>query len=243
MSYVVFIDESGDHNLHIKKLDTYYNTFVLWWVIFEQEAYTHFDQVFKKMKIDFFGNDNFVIHTNEITRPSNSKQAENERFNDPKFRNIFYHKINSLIESLDARIVYNIVNKNKLVDLRGSKAEDPYLLCFESLLNKILMYCPGSQVHIYPEKRWHVENIKLETEFLKLKTTGTEFYTWSDIAQSIQRFDLVDKYENDSGLQLADLIVTPIGRNFIGKRARVWHEVSFDIIASKVPSWGYNIYP
>lgn len=242
-SYLVFIDESGDHNLNIQTLDNYYNTFVLCWVIFTPQEYELFDKKFRSMKKELFWREDFILHTSEITRPSRSKQKENVQFNSAEFRIAFYTRINALIQSLDIRIVYSLVDKNKLVDIHWSKAEDPYLLCFETLLNKTLQHCPWSRIEIYPERRHHVENIKLETEFLKLKTMWTEFYRWAEIAHRVKEFTLVDKYDNDSGIQLADLIVSPIGREFIGKKPRKGNEVDIAYIRKKIPHGWFSISP
>ncbi len=94
---ICFIDESGDHNLDIAKLDNQYNVFVLSGVIFRQEDYEKFDLEFKKLKQELFGSDDFVVHTAEITRPKRAKDGRNFLFDDRQFRNKFYEKMNSLI--------------------------------------------------------------------------------------------------------------------------------------------------
>ena len=47
---LAFIDESGNHNLDITKLDNIYNVFVLGAVCFTDVAYAEFDRRFKELK-------------------------------------------------------------------------------------------------------------------------------------------------------------------------------------------------
>jgi len=50
---LVFIDESGDHNLDITRSDNLYNVFVLAAICFiNRKDYENFDQSFKQIKKD-----------------------------------------------------------------------------------------------------------------------------------------------------------------------------------------------
>lgn len=57
----------------------------------------------------------------------------------------------------------------------------------------------------------------LELRLLEMKVSGTRFYRGADVARRIDEFSFVRKGENQSGSQLADLVVTPIGRHLLGK--------------------------
>jgi hypothetical protein len=215
--YVVFMDESGDHNLDANTLDNMYNVFVLGAVCFRQDHYNIFDKKFKSLKKELFGTDKFVVHTAEITRPSKSKNTLNTKFHDKDFRNTFYTRINELIEATPFSICSMAIKKNNLVEKYGFNAHDPYHLSFENVLNRILNLCNSHKFKLYPEKRGHAENARLELEFLKIKNNGTKFYHGKSITKSVEEFALKDKALNLSGNQLADLIVTPIGRHILKK--------------------------
>ena len=90
-------------------------------------------------------------------------------FNYSNFRSKFYSLVNQLIDDLPVTIVYCAIQKDKMVQQYGYHAEDPYLFSFENILNRILRVISGGNCHIYPEKRSSVENIKLETEMIKIK--------------------------------------------------------------------------
>jgi hypothetical protein len=152
-----------------------------------------------------------------MTRPSKSKDDRNMRFNDAEFRKVFYERMNALIAETPFSIIVSVLRKDNITNEHAMYSEDPYLYCFEAILNRILHKSKHQDCHIYPEKRTTNEDIKLEAQMLKLKATGTRYYRGAEINRMISEFVLKDKKLNLSGLQLADLVVTPIGRHIIGK--------------------------
>jgi hypothetical protein len=134
----------------------------------------------------------------EMTRPNKSKDERNLVFNHQEFRIKFYREINRLIQEQNFSIIHCIIEKDKLVQQYGVQAEDPYLFSFEHLLNHLLRITKGNPCKMYPEKRSHVEDIKLETMLLKLKTMGTQYYTGSEIQNRIEEFRFTKKEQNES---------------------------------------------
>lgn len=241
--YFVYIDESWDHNLKVWLFDNYYNVFVLWAVIIKKSDYHLLDAWIKQIKQLLRWSDDLILHTAEITRPSKSKDPRNLCFNDIDFRNHFYWQINQLISKLPITIVYCAIQKDRMLQQYGYHAEDPYLFSFENILNRILRVIPWGTCDIYPEKRSSVENIKLEAELIKIKTMWSQFYSGSQIQSHINSFILKDKKTNESGLQLADLIVSPIGRHILWKTPRPGNEVDYQTIIKKIPWWWSTIFP
>ena len=231
------MDESGDHNLDLSKLDNQYNVFVLSGVIFKEVDYHKFDQEFRKLKVELFGSDDFVVHTKEMVRPHLSKDLRYLKFRQVEFRNQFYNRMNDLIGSSPFSIVSCTIRKDKLIDRYGINAHNPYYIALENLVNRIMYFCNGkseSTCEIYPEKRGYPEDDKLDIEFIKLKFNGTKFYKAHDLRKHLTKFQLVDKIENHSGNQLADLAVSPIGRFVVGKPAKIkGNEIDYDILKSK----------
>ena len=234
---ICFIDESGDHNLEIAKLDNQYNVFVLCGVIFKQEDYEKFDLEFKKLKKELFGNDDFVVHTRELVRPHLSKDSRYLSFRYTDFRATFYEKMNDLIQKTSFSIVSCTIRKDRLIDKYGVKARNPYYIALENLINRVLYFCDGEAkktCEIYPEQRGSLEDENLKLEFLSLQLNGVRFYDGHKVRKYITNFDLVDKTGNLSGSQLADLVVSPIGRHIIGKAVKVkGNEIEYEILKSK----------
>lgn len=67
---VMFLDESGDHNLSV--IDPQYPLFVLGGVIVDKEyAEGKLDREVRQFKRDLFGRDDIILHTADLTRNRN----------------------------------------------------------------------------------------------------------------------------------------------------------------------------
>ncbi len=82
---------------------------------------------------------------------------------------------------------------------------------------------------IIAEKRSPVLDRELDVAWTKLTATGTRYMPGEGIGQRITELASKRKQENIAGLQLADLIVSPIGRFVLGKSVKD----DFRIIESK----------
>jgi Protein of unknown function (DUF3800) len=240
----VFIDESGNHNLnYLNNQDPYY-IFVLGGVIFDDLEYSNFDLKFKALKVKFFGTEDFVLHTKEITRPNRSKNDFNLKFSKPEFRQEFYTAISELISETKFKIVVSLIKKKEYVAVKGLDNKDPYIFGMYALIDRIVYHCKGQTCKIFPEKRGHVEDIKLKAEFLSIQVGGTDRFKGSYIDSVIEEFTLKDKAANISGMQLIDLLVTPIGRQYIGLKQKPFgNEIPFELIKSKIADKDMFVYP
>ena len=70
---------------------------------------------------------------------------------------------------------------------------------------------------IVAEKRGSTLDRGIELAWLNLKIQGTRFMQAADIERRVKGLCLRDKKDNIAGLQLADLVVSPIGRHVLGK--------------------------
>ncbi len=241
---LVFIDESGDHNLNIAKSDHTYDIFVLSAVLINEEEYKVFDQKLRQIKTELFGNNDFIIHTREMTRPNRANDQRNKKLINPDFRYQFYTKLDHLINQTNFKIITSIIMKEKVVGKMWQNLDDPYIFSFNFLLNRVLRYCCNENCKIFPEKRTHSEDLKLELALLKAKNTGTKLFRGVDVSRIIKQFSLTDKSENKNGLQLADLIATPIGRHFLGKKPKlIGNEIEYALLAKKIAKNDLLIFP
>ena len=122
-------------------------------------------------------------------------------------------------------------------------ALDPYLLSLDVLVE---LFCLdlgdvfGGGV-IVAEKRDAVLDRQLDVAWLNLKIRGTRFLQAKAIEKRLLGLNLRDKSENVAGLQLADLVVSPIGRHVLGKPAKE----DWSIVESKLrrgPNGSYDGY-
>jgi len=70
---------------------------------------------------------------------------------------------------------------------------------------------------IVAEQRNSTLDHQLELAWLNLKISGTAQVRATEIERKVVGLNLRDKRANIAGLQLADLVVSPIGRHVIGK--------------------------
>lgn len=230
-----FIDESGDHNIDLAKSDNIYNIFVLGTVLVNKEAYATLDKEFKAFKEDFFGGEDFIVHTKELTRGSVPKSdPRNKIMGNEEKRHKFYNWINAFLERAPISAFFSIINKTPF-SMKYSSPFDLYGMSFKNALNRILYYGESDDVTIYPESRNPVLDKQMEAEFAKISIAGTKFHSADEIKKRIRRFEFKDKKENISGLQFADLLVSPVGRHFLNIRPKpLGNEVRYETVRKKL---------
>jgi hypothetical protein len=104
----------------------------------------------------------------------------------------------------------------------GVAALDPYLLSLDLLVEQFCFEIgkvSGGGV-IVAEKRDPTLDRELDLAWLNLKIQGTRHLPASDIEDRVLGLNLRAKRDNIAGLQLADLVVSPIGRHVLGKPDR-----------------------
>lgn len=214
---LMFLDESGDHSLD--KIDPQYPLFVLAGVILDEEyAKTTLEEKLRVFKLDLFGTNDIVLHTADITR----NRGGFERMKEPEFRHRFYERLNGLIGSLEFKVVACAIQKDEHLKRYGLSAIDPYLLSLHVLVERFIFEVNTERTEgtIIAESRGGTLDNELELAFLNLKIQGTRYVQASEIRRKIQGLVFKDKQRNVAGLQLADLVATPIGRFVVGKEIK-----------------------
>jgi hypothetical protein len=223
---VLFLDESGDHNLAI--IDPQYPLFVLGGVILDKDyAEGELTGRINDLKMKVFRRKDIILHTADLTRNRNGF----EQLKEESFRKFFYNELNSLIKNLNFTVVACVIRKDVHLSKYGVAALDPYFLSLDILVERFCMeignvYSGGV---IVAEKRGSTLDHELDLAWLNLKIQGTRYMKANQIEKRILALNLRSKSENIAGLQLADLVVTPIGRYVLGKGIKE----DFRIIESK----------
>jgi len=219
---VLFLDESGDHNLSV--IDPQYPLFVLAGVIAEKNyAEGELTDAVQGFKRRLFGRDDLILHTADITRNRNGF----EQMQDAGFRRRFYDELNALMRSLDYTVVACAIRKEAHLSRYGLAALDPYLLSLDILVERFCMEIGNVEEAgiIVAERRGPTLDRGLELAWLNLKIQGTQYMQASEIEKRILALNLRPKSDNLAGLQLADLVVTPIGRYLLGKHVKEDYQV------------------
>lgn len=223
---VLFLDESGDHSLD--KIDPQYPVFVLGGIIVDLiYAKGEMDQRVGQFKYSQFGTEDIILHTSDITRNRNGF----EELKDPVTRAAFYAGLNGLMESLRYQVLACAIKKEDHLRRYGEAADDPYSLCLHVLVERFCYELKASDEKgfIVAECRNpHLDGL-LQAAWQGLASTGTYFVRGGQIGRQIPKLALRPKSSNIAGLQLADLVVSPIARHVLGKPRRP----DYDIIERK----------
>lgn len=222
MTKILFLDESGDHNL--TAIDPQHPIFVLGGIIVD-EKYAFGEMTYKlnKFKEENFGTKNITLHTPDFTRQKNGFERMKER----EFCEKFYSKLNQLISELEIKIISCAIKKEQHMERYGMDAIDPYHLSLNVLVERFCFELEESSSNgkIIAEARDAVLDRQLDLAWLNLKVSGTHFKQAIEINKNIDSLILKKKEDNLAGLEIADAIVTPIARRILNRKSRVDLEV------------------
>lgn len=219
--YYLFLDESGDHSLD--KIDPQYPMFVLGGVLISAADYDRVDACWKQMKRELFGRDDIIIHTADLTRNKNGF----ERMKETAFRERVYTELNAVMAELPYMIIGCAVRKDEHLDRYGMSAIDPYHLSLNVIVERAY-FAVGKKgkLHIIAESRDTTLDRMLDVVFLELKISGTHYISATELNALGIELHIRQKNKNISGLQMADMVVTPIGRKVLGKNLHAdWHVI------------------
>jgi hypothetical protein len=122
------------------------------------------------------------------------------------------------MDSLEYTVIAVAVKKDEHKARYGDSAIDPYLLGLEFILERYLAFLGGRRGAIVAERRNDTLDARVRAAFEQFASFGTRYVSADPIRRSIpDGLQLVRKSTNVAGLQMADLVVTPIGRHVIGK--------------------------
>ncbi len=202
--YLVFVDESGDHNL--RQIDPQFPVFVLLFAIIRKDDYIN--QVcpnLQRFKHEFWAHDEVVLHEHEIRKP----------FGDFLFliqkpiRDRFLARLSTQMEALPATVVAIVIDKAKYA-VRYHAHVSPYDYAMETGLERVFRHLEGFDqtdrpTAIIVEKRGRREDAELELAFRRV----------CDGANALHKplpfqLAMIPKSSNSPGLQLTDLMARPV---------------------------------
>ena len=239
--YIVFVDESGDHSL--TSIDQSYPIFFFAFCLFEKKHYAEdVTPAALIFKFKYFGHDQVILHENDIRKARgvfNILQNAN-------VRGVFMDDLNTLVEQSNFVLIASAIQKEKLNSIY-SDPDNPYHIAMALGLERIFLHleslgCNTGTTHLLFESRGLKEDKDLELEFRRVCDNNK--------TKRILPFEiiLVDKRSNSAGLQIADLIARPIGRQVL-KPAQ--QNRAYEIIEKKfrrsskgsLNGWGLKLFP
>ena len=211
---VLYLDESGEHNPSVLSSD--YPVFVLGGIITDKDyADGPLTEELNDFKRRLPGPSNRILHTADITRNRNGFES----LADAGVRTRFYEGLNRLMRELQYAVVACAIRKDTPAYGQFT-ARDLYLVCFEKLVE---LFCEeigevrdGGMI-IAENRSSPPLNRALERVWSDLKSNGTDQIAGSAITDRILALSLRAKQDDIAGLEMADLVISPIGRHLLGK--------------------------
>lgn len=241
MKYTMYLDESGDHNLC--QVDPNYPILCLCGIIFDHEYYVNRgNEMVNDLKRKYFGKIDVILHSCDIRKQEGCFSI----LANPNSKSNFYRDLNDLISNLDFKIIAVAINKNDHVSRYGYRAENPYSLGLDFLMERFtFMMGNNDKGAIIAESRGIAEDQQLREEFDTLQAFGTNYV--SDF-RCIEYLRTEKKEENNNGLQLADLAAYPIATKVLRPDKR---NLAYDVLEpkfkkswfGKIKGYGLKIFP
>jgi hypothetical protein len=247
---LVFVDESGDHNLKGGG-DPNYPLFVLVAVLIDGDEYVKIDQKFEQIKLKFFGNKSIVFHEREIRKA----EGDFRILQNPDTRSEFLQDLNRTIEDSKFKIIASVIDKRSLLKKYPYQPKNPYDISLQFILERIGFEVQSrrsaSEVPIRAESRGKKEDRELREEFDRICSGNSTLSPNSHLPPQIfstMRLYFHKKEENIVGIQLADLIARPIGISYLrpNQQNRAYESILRKFrtsSAGKIGGYGLKIFP
>jgi hypothetical protein len=241
--YVIYVDESGDHDLNSIHED--FPLFVLAFCIFKKSDYIReIVPAIQDFKFRWFGHDMIILHEREIR-----KQLIPFKFlQNQTLRQRFMDELSGIIQGSAVTVIASVIDK-RAVTRRYASPDNPYHIGLQFCMERTHAFLlekgqEGRITHCMFEKRGAKEDNTLELEFRRIKDRGN----FSRIKMDDLDICFADKKANSSGLQLADLFARPIGLGVLrpGQPNRTREIIAHKFRRSptgKTLGWGLKIFP
>ena len=207
--YIVFVDESGDHGL--RTINPQYPVFVLSCCIFEKRQYVErICPAVQRFKLRWWPHDAVILHSSQIRR----QQPPFAFLTQLETRERFMIDLADTLTEAPFRVVASSVHKCRLRDALPH-VTDVYSLALRFCIENVVTFLYANQhqdgeVPFLIERRGKVEDQQLVSACRRICDGENR---WGRLANL--SMELVDKKANLAGLQIADLVSTPIGRHLL----------------------------
>lgn len=240
--YVIYVDESGDHNL--VQTNPAYPIFSLAFCIFHKSDYVgSVVPSLQDLKFRWFGHDAFVLHEREVRK----REKPFEGLTPKSKHDAFMVEIGDLVAATPMTVIAAVIHKEHL-KAKYALPANPYALALQFCIERTAHFLRAMQqqdklTHIIVECRGAQEDRDLELEFRRI-CDGKNMVGQIDCLDIL----FVDKKANSTGLQIADLFARPIGLKVLRPEQA---NRAYDVIegkfrrngAGKHAGYGFKIFP
>jgi hypothetical protein len=207
----MFVDESGEASM--KGEDVNYNVFVLCGVLFSEKSYEEFKIKFNDLKTKFFNDTKVILHSSKIRKQAGVFKI----LIDEDTRRAFFEDLNKIILSSNFQIISCIIDKPRYklkYPLRDTAYEESLKFMCERSVFCLRKEDSVSKLIVCLEKRGSQDSI-IRNYYTKFISDGTGQMSSFEMRKCAKKLEFRDKKDNINGLQLADLIAYPIGKQHL----------------------------
>lgn len=240
---VLYIDESGDHNL--VKIDAQYPILCLAGCMFNEEEYkTNVCVQINTIKEKYFHSKAVILHSRDIRK---RKGVFNVLQNQPR-NEAFINDINTFFTQCNVVVISACIQK-LLLNESHKKFGNIYELAFQFMIERYVMELEELDDigYVSIESRDPAANAGVSALFSRVLQNGTKYITKETFQKRLLKLELVEKHKNINGHQIADLVAYPIARHVLN--LDVSHP-SYAIIEPKLRSknkkimgYGLKLFP
>lgn len=159
--------------------------------------------------IKYFKTNDIILHSRDIRK----WQYAFKVLGDPKLRNDFYNDLDKLILQTEFTVISSAVLKDKLINLYGPQANNPYDLSLTFVLERTVFLTDRfkcGKVEVIAEARGKNEDAKLHDQYQIILSNGTQYVNSNRFIERFTDIDFRKKEANIVGTQLCDLIAYPL---------------------------------
>lgn len=215
-SCIVYLDECGQHLVRVP--DGNFPVFVLSAVIVKDEDKATVDAAWKGWKRELLGSAGVIVHEPDVRNCRGD-------FRDEKGQKAI-EALPAILEELEFRAVTVAVHTGDYHEKHGGGQLDnslpahTYLMALDFLLERVLFaldtHYGGAGARLIAESRGYKEDAQLQYEFARLHLEGTTYVPSTWFRQQLNPgIQFMTKKDNNTGLQLADLIARPIAEKVL----------------------------
>jgi hypothetical protein len=209
----VSVDECGQHELNAKDN---YKTFGLGAAIVRDEDWLLFDAKWREWKRTFLGSAEKLVHEPNVRKRNGSFWFGGDK----TLGNNAVAALPQIIRDLPFTGVVCIIHREKYLEKYGGESPNvtlprhAYLMALHFLAERIALALQhsfgGAKARLIFESRGPKEDALLQYEFARLFLDGTAYLSAAYFRhQFFPGLAFKSKDDNDSGLQIADLLVRP----------------------------------
>jgi len=141
--YIVFVDESGDHNL--EAINEEYPVFVLAFCVFKKIDYINVVcPKVQELKMKWFGHDAAILHEREIRK----NLRPFEFLKTPAIKEQFNEELSQIIQDAPMTVIATVIKKKRLSQ-KYPEPDNPYHLALFFCMERLNSFLIEKEPHSY----------------------------------------------------------------------------------------------